>query len=232
MKIIVKLIQKIQTLLVRFVCLLKNPNLYLFILFLFIIYLFFIKSKNSLSILLITNQGIIFQLIPFIFFFIFILLCLKKFGLNVEQSNTTKVDIGTVATIFSIVIALLFFMFQNTQDTMNKIQSLQIITTANCEYSKSITPRNFFSYDIYNENIAFILNQFGPEAIGITYKAIAGMEKANMISDNNQNLSQTLSDVKKVVCDELGPIMYSKTEIAKYSFGSAVLKLAKDFFLL
>lgn len=202
----------------------KKYIVFICFLSLIVLYLFFIKSKNSISIVLMMNEGIIFQLIPFVLLFLLIILILKRSNPN------NKIDIGSIITLFSVLVALIFFMFQNALDTINKVQSLQIVTTINCEQSKNLesTPQNLFSYDVYNQNIVFIMNQFGPAAVGITTRAVKSMEKANMTNDE-QKLKDVMKEVKNNVCDELGPIMYSGSEFVNSNFATAIYKLSRDF---
>jgi prepilin signal peptidase PulO-like enzyme (type II secretory pathway) len=208
----------------------KHKNNFLLFFYFLIICLFFVKSINSIAALLLINENIVLKLISFIFLFLFITLLLKI---------KKKVDISSLITLFSILIAILFFMFENYQDTFLKIQSLQIVTNMNCEYSKIIysdkidqteNQQKQFFYDIYNQNIAFIMNQFGPPSVGATYRAIASMEKANNMYNDKQKYVEAAKEVKKYVCDEMGPYFYSKTDLlVNSSFLSVSYKIFKDY---
>lgn len=207
-----------------------------------VIWIVFIKSGSTYGAIISQNQ-----LVLQIAIVIFLVLVLLKSWLKISTSTATAT--------FGILLALVFFMHQNFSVSLDKIQSLQIITNTNCELSKQIinsisadtVSLDRFSINVYVQNEGFILNTFGLNGLKYVDVAKNDMAAENRILDlidefrvvgqasTVESLQKSLRAggqlTKTALCDNLEPLFGAKSpELANISFIGATYTLIKNIF--
>ncbi|MEK7629657.1 MAG: hypothetical protein AAB394_04055 [Patescibacteria group bacterium] len=167
--------------------------------------LFFISlfiSLPSLLTIIYLNKTIFILLLPFALFFT--LLGVKG-----------KLEIGQLLSSASIVLAVLFFIFQATQEYINKKDYLANITKINCGVINSIEnlgnadlAQNFqlssFITEPYTENINFLVREFSTSTGYVTPSVIWGMNDINSLITtvnhiNAQGLNLSIENKEKYI---------------------------------
>ncbi|MCX6794063.1 MAG: hypothetical protein NTY06_03080 [Candidatus Gottesmanbacteria bacterium] len=168
--------------------------------------------------------------------------------------SCTKANSGALIAIFGILLALTYFMYQNNQDALNKLQALQIITNTNCELSKGIISSatanvpflDRFSTIIYTQNQGFILNTFGSTSLGFANNAVINMDENKLLDLINElhvigkdtlatsfqiSLKSSGENTSQLICDKLEPIFLAKTpEFINTTFFGALYSLVRGLF--
>jgi len=166
----------------------KNFYCYVYTLLVFIALIFLFFFRKDLINVLVANKETIGMVIPFgILLFILYKKYLKKY-----------LRIGEFLTIFSILLALLFFSFEianeKTQEKKNfdnKLNTILATTRYNCTNAKdSITTlrdRNDsfridpYSTEIYEDNFNIFYNKYGKEKGDNIIGAVSAMKSANSL---------------------------------------------------
>ncbi|MEK7064898.1 MAG: hypothetical protein AAB963_00455 [Patescibacteria group bacterium] len=169
----------------------KKKILYI-LAFLFII----VQLRNFFS-MSFYNFKILCLLLPFILIFCAVW----------EERKTDKpLNKDSLLTFSSIILAILFFLFQDFQMAQDKINTLSIITAHNCDTARNILqlknkPTNFglnsFLVEDYKNNYAFVLKNFGTKNILSIKTNTQRMEGVNtLLRITQDNIDQNTRDIQ------------------------------------
>lgn len=174
----------------------------------FLIIIFQIKTYFSISFY---SSKILWLLLPFLIIFAEIW----------DNQKKTPLNRDSLLTFSGIILAILFFLFQDFQMAQNKMNTLSTITTHNCDIAtinlqlKNKTDNfglNSFLIDEYKDNYAFVVEKFGPKYIPSLQSNIQRMERANnLIRITQDNIDQNsrsadnkqIVDISKIILQEV-----------------------------
>ena len=188
----------------------------------------FWKSGNTFPAILLTNQSTLSRLVPFIALFILI----KYLFFRHWQDSPL--------TLLSIIFALLFFLIQNTNEIISRMQAIQITTVHNCGLVNSLVASNGsigvasrFVDEVYFQNFGFIAETYGHEAFDPMFASLPKIQAINQLITPNSN-NALIVDLARMVgidlCDKSLTVMSSRSEsLTSSSWTSAITKFLKDY---
>lgn len=170
----------------------------------------YIWNLNRTSILLLTPIGITFLI----------------WWLNNVKNR------GIIIATSSIVLAILFFLFQEAFNATNTINTIEAANAYNCSIARSIIKKfeegkNLSNLDIRTkykiepyEDINNILRYYGLHAATNTLEKSGGMEVANDLIERVRNLV--------LVEQTSGPIASISANLAKSDYNATIRDISKD----
>jgi len=158
--------------------LLKNIRNYKY--FILALILFIFSIKNFLQ-MMYFNYTVSIMLLPFIFIFV---------GLLEKIKDNKSVTRNSIFTSASIILAILFFLFQGFINEKSQYNSLITVNTHNCNVANTLSQLrekpekfglNYFITDYYHDNYQFIYSHYGANGFAKTMAEAQRMERINAL---------------------------------------------------